>query len=295
MIRKIEKCPACDSALIEEQVIADSAAWERYLAYSAIKYNGLLDEWFEQKCICIDRCAQCGHRWYRYQPDQEMLSIMYASGRRLINDHKEVSRIPTDSMRDEMRKLFELFETKPRPTLLDYGSGFGRWSRAAVSVGFGVTAYEPAVERGAEDGSAGFTVVHDHAELEGLHFDAVNLEQVLEHVPDPYQLLSDLRELCSHDTIVRITVPNILRCPEGRDLWKVWPYDGHRVHTMAPFEHLHGFTPYSLDRLLLRAGFKSLVFSRMLRHYRKMILRSIVGQVSPSLKSTSRLVSLSGL
>ena len=67
-------------------------------------------------------------------------------------------------------------------------------------------------------------------------------EQVLEHVPNPAEVLRALRECCTPETVVRIAVPNILRAWEGRGFWKVWPFDGQRPHTLAPFEHLHGFS-----------------------------------------------------
>ena len=46
----------------------------------------------------------------------------------------------------EMQKL-KLLVGKDKPTLLDYGSGFGRWARAAVEAGFEVIAFEPSNKR----------------------------------------------------------------------------------------------------------------------------------------------------
>lgn len=285
-MRGVDRCPACGSGQINEVVVADPAAWKRYLAYSEAKYGGLLDGWMDPQELCVDSCVQCGHHWYRNQPDLAMLAAMYAGGRRLKNGGAEISRNPTDAMRDQMRRLFRLVGIRARPSLLDYGSGFGRWSRAAASVGFDVTAYEPTVERGVEDGDIGFSLVHDRAALAGTRYDAVNLEQVLEHIPEPHGLLSELRELCTRDTIVRITVPNILRCPEGRNLWKEWPYNGVRAHTMAPFEHLHGFTPRSLRMLVRRAGFVPVPLWKMARIYPLTVVRRIGGMLFPRLDQT---------
>ena len=57
---------------------------------------------------------------------------------------------------------------------------------------------------------------------------------------------------------MRITVSNILRCIEGEKIWEEWPFDGTRAHTMAPFEHLHGFVPCSLSNLIERAGYEEI-------------------------------------
>jgi hypothetical protein len=67
--------------------------------------------------------------------------------------------------------------------------------------------------------------------------------------------LESVGRLCQPHTVVRITVPNINRPAEGAALWRDWPFDGRRMHTMAPFEHLHGFTPRSVELLAVRAGF----------------------------------------
>lgn len=285
-MQKLDRCPACDGGEIKEAIAADAAAWERYIAYSAAKYAGLLDNWLTREELCIDHCMACGHHWYRYQPDQEQLGAMYANGCPLKNVNVGISRNPTDTMREQMQKLLQMTRNRYRPSLLDYGSGFGRWSRAAAVVGFDVTAYEPVVERGAEDAEIEFALVNDRASLAGKRYDAVNLEQVLEHVPDPYRLLSDLHSFCTQNTIIRITVPNILRCPEGDRLWAEWPFDGSRAHTMAPFEHLHGFTPKSLRALVRRARFTPMPLWNMAGQYPLAVLRRFGGAMFPSLDQT---------
>jgi SAM-dependent methyltransferase len=174
--------------------------------------------------------------------------------------------------------------------LLDYGSGFGRWAIAAVLEGFEVTAYEPAISRGTEGAKCGFELLHDAALLSGRKFDAINLEQVLEHVPDPLSVLQEIRGLCAPGAIVRITVPNIYRTNEGAELWRDWPYNGQRVHTMAPFEHLHGFTPISLLHVVRWAGFESLPMSRLILQYPLLALRSWTERWIPALGNTYMIV-----
>lgn len=189
-----------------------------------------------------------------------------------------------------MARFRRFFGPARFPSLLDFGSGFGRWARAAVKEGFNVTAYEPAVSRGNEEGEYDFELVHELAALEGRRFEAINLEQVLEHVPDPLNVLHQVRKMSPSGGIVRITVPNLLRTPEGKNLWCDWPFDGHRVHTMAPYEHLHGFTPQSLCLLAKRAGLTPVRGMMIWRNYPIVQARSLLGGLFPRLGITKLLV-----
>jgi SAM-dependent methyltransferase len=141
-----------------------------------------------------------------------------------------------------------------------------------------VHAYEPSKTRGREENPP-FTLVHTIAELGLRKFDVINLEQVLEHTRSPMATLQTLHSLCRPGAIVRIAVPNILRSAEGKHLWSDWPFDGRRPHTLAPFEHLHGFTPESLKRLVKRAGFSQVRWSRLIFTHPQLAFRRVVGQL----------------
>ena len=292
LVKKIDCCPICHTLKNPVSVASiNEHARNQYLVYSKIKYNGFIDDWLEQLELTIDHCPNCGHYWYREQPDQLMLNDMYESGRPLHPEKAKNDRAASPKMIAEMSRLMRL-AVKPEPKLLDYGSGFGRWARAAINVGFKVTAYEPSEERGVEKSEIDFTLVHNVSDLENQLFDAINLEQVLEHVPDPVELLKELHGYCTPNTLVRITVPNILRCPEGGNIWNEWPYNGQRAHTMAPFEHLHGFTPNSLKTVAIRAGFKSVNNLYVWVQYPKEMLRSYIGKLFPKFGQTFLLIKI---
>jgi 2-polyprenyl-3-methyl-5-hydroxy-6-metoxy-1,4-benzoquinol methylase len=292
MMIKIDQCPACGDSNPLLAATMDKVKKARYLQYSQVKYSGLLNDWFNEFELTIDSCSKCGHHWYREQPSEDMLSEMYEAGRPLSGIVIEPDRSASKKMIKEMSRLLRIID-KPAARLLDYGSGYGRWSRAAVSAGFIVTAYEPSLERGSEKEATNFISVHDANDLKEQKFDVINIEQVLEHVPNPVNFLKDIHKYCTSETILRITVPNLLRCPEGAQIWHDWPYDGVRTHTMAPFEHLQGFTPLSLLITVKNAGFMPLKdFSTWLRYPAAMI-RDIIGKLIPQLGQTFILVKVS--
>jgi 2-polyprenyl-3-methyl-5-hydroxy-6-metoxy-1,4-benzoquinol methylase len=285
-VRLVNRCPACEGERYVRRVAIDDKSRERYRSFSEIKYGGLLNGWMAELQPEIVVCSDCGHHWYLRQPSPEQLSLMYGNGRRLLPG--AVSREPTQEMLADMRRLAKLIG-KEQPRLLDFGSGFGRWARAAARAGFRVHAYEPSETRGAESVEE-FTLAHDLSEIAGNSFDAINLEQVLEHVPDPVEILQNIKAFCTANTVLRIRVPNILRPPEGAKVWVDWPYDGKRVHAMAPFEHLHGFTPNSLRCVLERSGFRFLAAHTLLGNYPATAIRQLIGRWVPQVAQTLALV-----
>lgn len=290
-MREVSDCPACGAASGDEVASLDDVRRARFLRFSELKYGGLLAEWIDSVPPVVLRCAACGHCWYRHQPEPEQLGRMYAAGRPLVAGAKP-TREPGPSMRKEMRRLRRMVNSaREGMTLLDYGSGLGRWARAATLEGFRVTAFEPSMERGSEADTP-FELVHAVDALGHRRFDAIQFEQVLEHVPDPLETLVRLREHCSERTVVRITVPNLLRDPDGSRVWATWPFDGHTPHVLAPFEHLHAFTPASLEALTRRAGYRPIALGRRLRHHPVLTVRRWLSAVVPSWGSTAQYLEL---
>ena len=135
-----------------------------------------------------------------------------------------------------------------------------------------------------------FELIHSIDELRNRKFDAIQLEQVLEHVPDPLVTLSQLREYCKSNTVIRITVPNLLRDRNAAKIWTTWPFDGVSPHILAPFEHLHGFTPKSLDILVYRSRYSPIRFDAEAVHDKVNLLRRAGGLIFPKINSTLRYI-----
>ncbi|MDC3278803.1 class I SAM-dependent methyltransferase [Litorivicinus sp.] len=279
---KIDCCPACQSKNIAELLQLDSERLQRFSEYSLKFYGGLLDAWLGDIPPVVMRCDVCSHVFYGVIPSSDQLGEMYGSLRR-SQGSPDPARPPSQHMINEMKKLYSLSQLSS-PTFLDYGAGYGRWSHAAAQVGFSVVSFEPHATRSTENTS--YPVIHERNKLNGRIFDFIWLEQVLEHVTDPLGVLCDIKSLMSPSTILSISVPNIERSAEGSDIWKTWPYDGTRSHTLAPFQHLHGFSQRSLFTLLHRAGFKPLQGINIWRFYTWHQLRVLMGALVPRLSTT---------
>lgn len=289
MISK-KKCPACDAENVHIIASLDQKRRKRYREFIELKYGKSLDSWINFIEVAVANCTICGHCWYKHHPNSIQLQQMYSSARRLekaliIDRPKIIFR--------QVKKLYRLCDhSLTKPSFLDYGSGSGGWAEAAVLEGFNVSAFEPSLKRSGV--SASYELVSNLAQLKkNQKFDIINLEQVLEHISDPFLALSELRPYCKKNTILRVTVPNLLRNPDKSKVWETWPFDGKSVHFLAPFEHLHGFTPKSLDNLLSRANYKRINPVYELRYEPLNYLRSLAANFVPIADSTTRFLKIS--
>jgi len=289
-------CPACNANNHAVAIQADAEGKLLLNKLSKEKYNCVLDEWVEKNEVTILRCFQCGHHWYDRKPDESILFDMYDSlalnnscNKPNVNGarkHPNIGNI--------VKNLLQLVSNKkvPHPRLLDFGAGSGKWANEFVEQGFNVVAYEPSKVRSGTSAS-GYEICNEFNSLEGREFDVINMEQVLEHVPDPAFVLEQLRKFCVKDTVVRISVPNISEESNNSNFWEGWPYANTKLHVMSPFEHLHGFTAKSLESLILQAGYKKLSGFEVWRTHPIYSIRDKVKFLLPQFGQTTLLIRLS--
>lgn len=143
------------------------------------------------------------------------------------------------------------------PKVLDFGLGWGDWCKMAAAYGcesFGVELSREKVEHAR---SVGIKVVA----LEDLppnHFDYINMEQVLEHLTEPWAVVHRLVSSLKPGGLMHIAVPN------GNDVLNhvckiTWSMQ-ERTATMAihPLEHLNCFSYRALVNLGHRAGLQEI-------------------------------------
>lgn len=141
----------------------------------------------------------------------------------------------------------------PDGRLLDVGCGSGEWLLLMKARGWsveGVDLDEAAVANARSRGLSVYCGTVHSRNYPNAQFDAITLNQVIEHVPDPIDVLSECR---------RILKPSghlILYTPNSRSL-------GHRVfgrhwRGLEPPRHLHLFGPRSMQHAFSTAGFHKL-------------------------------------
>jgi 2-polyprenyl-3-methyl-5-hydroxy-6-metoxy-1,4-benzoquinol methylase len=152
----------------------------------------------------------------------------------------------------QIQTLAHLLKQRPdQIRILDYGMGWGYWSRMAQAHGFDVIGFELSKQRREYAHKMGITVI-DELPTELAGFDCVYANQVFEHLPDPMQALADICRQLKPQGIVYIRVPDGRGIAAGLEQHG-WTPDFGAIH---PLEHINCFTRKTLISFAAKAGLK---------------------------------------
>jgi len=153
-------------------------------------------------------------------------------------------------------EIFERHLPRSQRMLLDIGSGPGYFILNGKSRGWKVKGVEPSVQAAQHSQQLGLDVENiffsEHSAPALGQFDAINMGEVLEHIPQPAEFLTLIHARLNHNGMVCLVVPNdfnpiqlTLRDHLGFDAWWV-----------APPHHINYFDFKSLTSLVERCGFE---------------------------------------
>lgn len=207
--------------------------------------------------ISVIECTSCGFKHIDPLPTDAELEQLYEEEFYAT----ERPRYFSDAEEDlawwmaTYRNYFSLLESNTEGRrILDIGSGPGYFLRAGMERGWDVLGIEPSSDACAYAREKGVPVVQDffsyeRAKEHGL-FDVVHASMVLEHVPNPIQMIEDMKKMLRPGGIIAIFSPNdytpfqkVLR--EGKQFPPWW---------VVPTHHLNYFNVASLQALLTRMG-----------------------------------------
>ena len=209
----------------------------------------------EPEYFPIDRCLRCGFVYARRLPSAEILNKIYEC---VINS--EIAEKASWELRDLARRLGYisrlccLMDSDHDRMILDFGCGFGATARLLVDCGLKVVAYEPSVVRvnSVKERCAGALVTVDLEDLEAnAPYAGVVLDNVLEHVPEPNNVIEFISNLLRADAKVYVSVPSYEQA-DVRRLQRDIERGRLSEMTLNPWEHLSYFDVEHLDRLMGR-------------------------------------------
>ena len=221
-----------------------------------VLHAGVRGAWTLRRCPS----AECGLAWLDPAPDAETLARAYrdyythapetdtAGGAQRLY-RKLIARTPVGRERQRLAVMY--LDTATPGALLEIGCGSGARLAALRARGWQV--------HGQEIDPQAAAVAREHFGL-SVHlgpvsdmtgnFDAVILNHVIEHVPDPVEMLEHCRRLLRDGGTLVVTTPNIASYGHRRF--------GANWIALDPPRHLHLFTTVALRAAALHAGFNEI-------------------------------------
>jgi len=206
-------------------------------------------------------CQVCGFRHVIPLPNPASLERAYREAYYSEEKPKFLTHAGEDqewaalSQRDRLESLEALLPSNRR-RLLDIGAGPGFFLKTAASRGWHVLGVEPSRQAAAHARGLGIEMVEGFFNAETAarlgRFDVVHLNNVLEHVPNPLEIVCLARDLLTPGGLICLNVPNDFT-----------PFQQSARHSLtlsewwvAPPHHLNYFDFDSLSELVTRLGFE---------------------------------------
>ena len=205
----------------------------------------------------LDRCARCGLVWQRFAPGPAILTKLYGSWSEPEQLHERQDTLRHgQSYAQEVMLVLEHFGDPPSAiSVLDFGSGWGRWPRMAAAFGCQAYGADLASDQTTWAEAQGVTMI-DPEQLPAGRFHFVNTEQVFEHLADPGGTARVLAAALRPDGLLKISVPNAAdldrRLARGR--WEAAKHTDDSLNIVHPLEHLNAFTVRALEVMAADAG-----------------------------------------
>ena len=201
------------------------------------------------------KCRNCGFMFSEDLLDDDSLNKVYEE---IINPATCKDYSLSETVFENYRKDFDhamgIFTDKTMvKRALDFGAGWGTWAMIARERIKEVYCYETSPIRKEFIQEAGLNLIESESSiLNRDKFQLINCQEVLEHVPNPKDVLKLLRDALSDDGAIWLTVPG---CPPDYfQLQAALISKGQNPKEINPWEHLNYFTSETLQNMCEAVG-----------------------------------------
>lgn len=211
-------------------------------------------------------CESCGFKHIMPYPSDEDRKAYYKEG--FIKERPlYISRIDEDLewwnlvYSDRYRNFEKLLQNKgQKKQALDIGCGLGHFLSCGNKLGWETLGIEPGYKASEYARGLGLDVLTaSFGEVEiDKKFDVIHLSEVLEHVPEPGNILKGCLELMNPGAVMCIVVPNDYNPLQG-----LLKKNGFPPYWVAPKVHVNYFNYETMSGLVEKNGFEVILKEAM--------------------------------
>jgi len=229
---------------------------ERLKSFLETFYHGRVDEsLIKTGTYRVVQCLQCDFIYQQEILNDAGMEALYGDWvdqEQSLNKKQNAKAALYRQYSGQILTLQRLFPGPPGKTrVLEYGMGWGYWSRMAQAHGFDVSGYELSCQRIQHAKNMGLKVINE-LPPPGQVYHFIFANQVFEHLPDPRQTLESLGDRLTADGVICI------RVPDGRGVVDKLKQRGWspQLEAIHPLEHINCFTRDTLIRLAAETRLK---------------------------------------
>jgi len=225
----VETCPLCNSKSFQHHLYCK-------------------DYTVSHETFAVVSCASCRLKITNPRPEEQELSNYYISdsyishankGQTLIDRVYLIARNYTLKWKLNILKRYSTNAT----ILLDYGCGTGHFLSACFKEGYKVSGVEPSkLARENSDREVNSFIHQTVSNVPQTEFDIITMWHVLEHIPEPYKILNDLKNKLKNNGTLFIAVPNpnSMDALKYQEVWAgydvprhLWHFSQSNIYTLS--------------------------------------------------------------
>ena len=254
LIHRGKFCIACKSGntriLVNEHYLNDY-----FLNFGEVR---ALTQYLKNEYFSVHQCMNCGLSYQDLVLEENEVSKIYSSENEAaiydqVHNHSLHAYV---HLTEEILLLRQINQAR-EITTLDFGCSWGRWSAMAQAFGCRVFGFEVDKVAASFAQNRGIEII-DWEDIRKLKFDFINIDQVLEHVPAPLDVLEKLKYSLKPDGMIKVSVPGDKNLPSLLLKNNLFNLDYKTLDALSPLQHVNLFTNKSLKVLGKRAGLEAM-------------------------------------
>jgi len=251
-------CPACNDSNFNE-ILKKSYLDDSVYNFINTYYEGRVQkDILKDTDFIVSKCKNCGCLFQKNILNNELMFELYENW--ISKEQSLAKKVDADislysSYAEEIKNISKLLNKKPSEIkILEYGTGWGFWLNMARGFGYDVSGIEYSSSRIEYAKKSGLNIINSLADIENNRYDYIFSDQVFEHLPNPFETLSELKRVVKNDGIIHIKVPDA-QFLENKLKEKNWYAQKDEIH---PLEHINSFTKNSLEAMATKVDLRIL-------------------------------------
>lgn len=261
MIIERKQCPVCDSSSLNTlfSIERNNKSFLSFLKlerfYSKRFWddynNGMLNELVYK----IVKCDDCDFIFQYEVLNETGMKILYndwLDQELLLQYYSE--KKPVKHTQNLLKILGKALKNQTGLQILDYGAGYGGFCALSLKYGFNTFAYELSNDKNKYLSSEMGIITINSLDNYRSFFDFIYLDQVLEHVSNPRELLMTLSGSLRDNGIIFVSVPD---CKSVTLTINRYGLSKELFLQLSPFQHINAFNNKTLKKIGKLSGLQA--------------------------------------